>query len=979
MCTNTFTYQDVFECSPQCPHSCGDIDALVSVTSPVNPLFSTSESLSTDSSPNIQVTTPFSTDESRQKKATSCCYPKQSRRIPFSFLLLALRDRVIEDLCGTYARANGILKFYDGFLFDASTHSQAWCSSWKQPMQSNFIHCRLSLGLFPSSLLVVPHFYPTELSPLMTSVSYPPGSPVVTLPYATPAYFVSRYPGPTTKLLKQFEEYLSTRDDDLKSYISDKIHSGHERETSFLNLWIVVRSNDGLDKGLSVIWPSKLCAFVSCTRQAHATLESYAYGRKRMSPTFDQLFATPYGQPTDTDKLFSPSGATASSPSVDMNACNDMDRINERRSNGEPAKCGPTLLRDPVAMLPYSDIFGTVASDSLQGEDGTDFRTMAVNVGSYVDSVAKERERERERLRRERESTSAQSPKLYNSAISSISGSGLNLSSVDQQSGDTYDIDMSVSGSSSLFPGLNDSFSMFQMDSTPLHTPQQTVGVHDVQQPYPSPPDDGFSMLTRTTMQPFADPTMSAASGANYMLTPSSSSGVTYQSLQAVQPSISYDTPGFGDSWPNSSSFMMDLGSEMDVKLPSAAMDEKQDNLDPLNSESDFDALFNDEAVFSTDDVFSFFDQPESRPEPQINTQSLGTLDAQAMAQVVADHLDSNSQKHIAALIGGTAVHDSPVQGLTPWLEQMAQSSPTFVGRGRLVGASSATSPTSPQERPLLTPSGYETTSPQIAYPEDAKEQSMFDAIVFSKKQQVTNAKYTSGKFMIQDGSVVSPLDSDMATDRTGWHHLYKKLTDPQQRVIDQLTAAKYKSTRVSHVKLFGLLDDCFNDMDIDADDQDSVDEVWSDDDETKVSRPSSPDAPSVSIGTLLLASQFNHGLLSRLGTTFALAESGINTSNFASPLTNIAPTPISPGVAVTLTDEDTLHSSGPELSLLVREVMLNPLWASVLQSQVAYEGRDSGVVGPWHTSRVMQCISSVLQQHRIEAPKGANAIAGTG
>ena len=145
MFTTLFTYQDVHGCSPSCSHSRDAISVLegddLHSSSPssadgepvVEESPSTDESSNADESPRSQAIIP--TPEGMYP-TSPCCFPRDVHRRPYEFLLLAVRDRVVDDVCRAQAGTSGLTKFHDGFLFDTSTYSQAWFSTWKQQTQT---------------------------------------------------------------------------------------------------------------------------------------------------------------------------------------------------------------------------------------------------------------------------------------------------------------------------------------------------------------------------------------------------------------------------------------------------------------------------------------------------------------------------------------------------------------------------------------------------------------------------------------------------------------------------------------------------------------------------------------------------------------------------------------------------------------------------------------------------------------------------
>src|SRR5882762_5500968 len=70
------------------------------------------------------------------------------------------------------------------------------------------IHCHLSLHLMPTRLTIHPILHPTFYLPLFLPASLASGVPIVLVPYAVPAYFLTNYTGPTSALTAQFEASL---------------------------------------------------------------------------------------------------------------------------------------------------------------------------------------------------------------------------------------------------------------------------------------------------------------------------------------------------------------------------------------------------------------------------------------------------------------------------------------------------------------------------------------------------------------------------------------------------------------------------------------------------------------------------------------------------------------------------------------------------------------------------------------------------
>ncbi|KIM42937.1 hypothetical protein M413DRAFT_26897 [Hebeloma cylindrosporum] len=217
----------------------------------------------------------------------------------------------------------------------------------------------------PSHLVLHPTLLPTPFLDIASSLPLPPGTPITLLPYATPAYFLATYNGPTAGLITRFHSSLQGIGPGLWDSISP----------TFIIAWIKVENKQGEDKGITIIYPTALCL-------------SYIPLSTSRSP-LDYIPELP--------APLQPSPQVA--PAV-LSISQNLD--------------------SPRSYPPRPSLFSSPTSDSLQLFRGltlskaNDLRQVATEVGSYVDAVARERERERERLKRERETgaSTAASPKL---------------------------------------------------------------------------------------------------------------------------------------------------------------------------------------------------------------------------------------------------------------------------------------------------------------------------------------------------------------------------------------------------------------------------------------------------------------------------------------------------------------------------------------------------------------------------------------
>ncbi|PPQ81097.1 hypothetical protein CVT25_014561, partial [Psilocybe cyanescens] len=104
------------------------------------------------------------------------------------------------------------------------------------------VYCHLQLHRVSDEEVVVhPILVPTPFQPVPPNLA--PGAPITLLPYATPAYFIANYNGPTSALAAQFRAQGIT----LPS------------SPRFIIAWIAVENSQGEDKGILIIYPTDLC------------------------------------------------------------------------------------------------------------------------------------------------------------------------------------------------------------------------------------------------------------------------------------------------------------------------------------------------------------------------------------------------------------------------------------------------------------------------------------------------------------------------------------------------------------------------------------------------------------------------------------------------------------------------------------------------------------------------------------------------
>jgi mediator of RNA polymerase II transcription subunit 13 len=230
---------------------------------------------------------------------------------------------------------------------------------------------------------------PTSFLDISRSLPLPAGTPITLLPYGTPAYYLASYTGPTASLIKQFQASLqgmgagqweSTPSNSYPYPAADSPSDGSPQTPTFIIGWIKVENKQGEDKGITIIYPTRLClSYIPCSSSRVPLdyipeLPAPLQPSPQVAPAMPSLSNVSQGPGTFVASAYA-------------------------RANGVP------ILASPTAESLHSFRALTLSKTN-------DLRQVASEVGGYVDAVARERERERERLKREREYGASTSPKM---------------------------------------------------------------------------------------------------------------------------------------------------------------------------------------------------------------------------------------------------------------------------------------------------------------------------------------------------------------------------------------------------------------------------------------------------------------------------------------------------------------------------------------------------------------------------------------
>ncbi|KAF6742619.1 mediator complex subunit 13 C-terminal-domain-containing protein [Ephemerocybe angulata] len=824
-----------------------------------------------------------------------------------SHFLDAVRSNILSDLSQVEVKGHVFPKrLQDGFVLERNAASSDWASGWNQGSHRPIIHFRLQIHISwsesePSRLVVHAVPRPTPYSSLSPTPN--PGSPIVLMPYGTPAYYLNTYSGPSNALVKQFRESLrglGAGDWESPAGTSDA------SRTPFVIGWIRVENRQGEDKGTLVIWPSRLCLSYSDSWGHRPPL---AYIPEMPAP----LQASPQVPTTSRDGMI------------------HNESIDESQYPDQPLPFHYESFQTPPHYDPLR------AFHSLTASKSKDIRYLANEVGGYVDSVVRERERERERLKKEREAGTGSSPKLGRNPVSS-STSTRPSASTPLPAGSTSQL------------------------SQPAVLPAVTnlSHAHQAQVFYPSPPQSG---QTHPPVPDNTSPDMGAAVlPTNPVLPPPPKTPV----VPPIPPSHS-DIPNNGSdlfnnysNWPQSSDSYMDMGMDftMDMDMGfNMDMDTSRTGAAPTYTNHRPSQLnFND--AF-TDDDFSFFDLP-SKAEGNVTS---AVPQSAPLSSTSTDFIFARPslplQQPSPSLIEHRASGPGPPPLQAPWTPATQGDAPTpqHFDRSEFHPAGLIPSSPGPSPEPHLTP---ETPTVQLAFESSVKQPVptralsgpvVFDAIPFSASHKSTDTKYSFGKFALpspspepgyEDHPPTPPVSSPLGKT---WRARYNSATDPRIGVVKQLIGAKRKASPTPHSRNgppsssawmdvaedneVAYQGDAMN-VSSDSDSEDGNNDEDSECDSPQLSRPSTPSPSYLPLGPTLLHVHFDHTQLLPISTplrspgAIALRINQSPSAPFAS-----VPTPVSPAAALGAASEQSKSLESAAFSIAT-EFVENSLWADI-------------------------------------------------
>ena len=583
---------------------------------------------------------------------------------------------------------------------------------------------------------------------------------------------------------------------------------------------------------------------------------------------------------------------------------------------------------------------------------------VAIEVGAYVDSVARERERERERIRREREAGS-------NTKVATPAGPS-SATYRPQQNESTAEL----SASPVVVPPKSDSDVPMDSDVT-------------IEQSYPSPP---------STVPPSGAPVSGEAIRSSPQ--PSASSApAPPQRAPEVDPierpptpppstlPISAQTHGlFGDIDPTWSQppkdYTMDVDFDMGFGMPIDTVSVGGGAADRLNVDD-----FEDGLTF-TDDDFSFFDRPSTNTT---TSRVVSGATAATPVPIPVGTLSTREETRLTLTAGPAPFGLSPPfygntgsgpeppsttpghPGSPPWV-------PGGLGEGftpRFDGQPPDLLPPSPGK----TPSFYSTPkSPNVQLSPGSDYAgrrlssrfgpSIFDPIPFAVSHRISDGKYASGKF-----SLPTPPDEE---DRTkGWKLKYREATDPRLGVVRKLIGVKRKSfeqgSRESRMSPSWVREhgdwesNPHEDLDTGKSEGSESEDVDMDD-SPMVSRPSTPPPAYLPMGPTLLHIHFRHSELLPLSTPLRPPGVAVAPATIASTAAAASvPTPVSPAAALGAASEKSKNLEAAAYTV-AKEVVENSVWATAWLSSATDPLASKLAAEVWQTdvAIVLELLDSI-------------------
>jgi mediator of RNA polymerase II transcription subunit 13 len=888
------------------------------------------------------------------------------------------------------------------------------------------LYCQLQIHLIHQTsdshpyLIIHPLLLPTSFLQLRHSLPLPSGTPITLLPYGIPAFFLAKYTGPVTALIKQFRESLQGLG--VGGWESSPQTSGSSSEIPmFILAWISVENKQGEDKGIIIIYPSALClTFVpSASFPCHS---SY-----RQPLNYIPVLPAPL-QPSPQV----PSALPASATDVGTASSMPTPLAGSPMSAQAPE---PPLLPFSLSALHRSAVSSSPSFESLRAfrsltlSRSKDLQLVAIEVGGYVDAVARERERERERLKREREMSGSRTAAATPTSTS-VAGPA------------PAAFDTPTPGARQYSQPLGASPSQPQPQVQP---PQLQVTVNQsqgaMQNFYPSPPQTISAVIPAQAAQ------TSPIAEVNSLLPTTTSTVRPATDVPSTSaPTTDVDT---GASAPASTSTSTNIYDPLNNSLDSTWTAQQQPYLG-IGMDMDIDFNLEMSMGFSmgdggdlgmdyedafTEDDFSFFDRPSAgaptasaiAAETEGTSGSVGGMTTRTGLGVglgIGLSMTPPAFSHDDQL-GGPILNSGSGPGppLAPPLQQPPtphSASNSIIHLGASPFDPNAVTPyhlltTSdlfpPSPGPSVTPFSHSVPpTPTVHLEPDTPSSStrIFDPIPFAAYHRMLDGKYAVGKFAFPF-SLPSPPDEEMTEDLTiqklgspklgtvvlgivgekgsgiaanEWKSSYRAATDPRVGVLRKLIGVKRKifaqggrdsaggtngTKKLMSPAWIREHEDWEGSSSPPKAGVDTRSEVDSESEEDEddyaespiISRPSTPPPAYLPLGPTLLSTHFEHSQLLPLSTPLRPPGAAVAPTNItiSAPAASV-PTPVSPAATMGAASEKSKFLEAAAFTL-VTEVVENPLWAEAWCAS-SLGGRQVSGVWPADVRIISQLLEAV-------------------
>lgn len=841
--------------------------------------------------------------------------PRKPLRGVYFHFLEAIRTRLIDDITEAsrnVASAGGSAhRLLNGFLLSPSPSSDEWAADWSHCAKLRpLVHCQLEIHLNLSRLEVSTNFRPTDFLPLEITLPPAAGAPITLLPFGVPAYFLSAYAGPTSAITSQFEQSLAglgvgewkscgTSSQSEKNKQS-RPNAQRQQDPTYIIAWLAVQNKQGEDKGMPIIWPSRLClSSTTITQQSTRSLSHTPELPPQLQPSPPLPSSSILAESASSEL-----GNTLSVPSISV--------LTNR-----------ALLRR-TCVSPTSDLLRAFRYVSLSKSSNID--TVTSEVSSYIESVAREREKERERIRREREAQLTGSPRTATTPIAVPATATVPASTQTLVSASTPD-ESTLSVPPSTTVGL----------SQPSPSDAQDTNTPTISTFYPSPPS--------TNGKPTTQSVDSVATPAMVHTDPPAPSD---QPEPAATPFEStFDAfENMGTPWSQAPSDLMNLGMGYGMSFDMNVDDITGGGGGGASGGSRVNMDFEDGLTFTEDD-FDFFDRPSGAARASVVPSGLVPAVGPPTTFGFSPGLLSSGDRLRGTTNAAPTVSNTSHTTTIP-------STDTFTPRASDTNAHHPTHGyTDPLPSPEVTPYAQSVAAtPQIHQPKSLPATSTFDPIPFAQSHRLSDSKYDKGKFALpsppdeEDRTEPIPLVSPASAN--GWKARYSAATDPRVGVVRRLIGVKRKSIdqgrprrpRPSWLDDYDNVRDETESVIVEPDEPDS--DALSDTDELDtvdvgaLPQPATPPPAYLPLGASLLHMQFHHPYLLPLSKPLRPPGAAVAPMTIPSVVPVSVPTPVSPAAVLGAASEKSksLEAAG---STVAREVVENVVFAKAWRASKVY------------------------------------------